>query len=89
MIDNGALNFLGIFILVFIISLVFGYIFNYVNFDEVWIYGFSRNISKGMVIYRDFNVVTTRLYYFIVSVLIKIFGNYMIVMGAFNAFIVS
>lgn len=87
--NKKIISFLGIFILVFIISLVFGYIFNYVNFDEVWIYGFSRNISKGMVIYRDFNVVTTPLYYFIVSVLIKIFGNYMIVMGAFNAFIVS
>lgn len=78
-----------LFFLVFLISFIMTYVLTPITFDEVWIYGFTYNVSKGMVIYRDFNVVTTPLYYFIGSIFIKIFGNYMIVLGIFNALIVS
>ena len=53
--------------------------------DEVWLYGFSYNLSKGMMIYRDYNVVTTPLYFFLVNIFIKIFGNYIIVMHIFDS----
>lgn len=88
-INNKIIFSLILFIFVFFISFIVTYIFTPITFDETWIYGFSYNISKGMIIYRDFNVITTPLYYFIGAIFIKIFGNYMIVLGIFNALLVS
>ena len=81
--------YLFLFILVFGITFVVSYICLPCDYDEIWLYGFSFNISKGLVIYRDFNVVTTPLYYMIGSLFIKIFGNYIIVMGVFNSILVA
>ena len=57
--------------------------------DEVWTYGFSYNISKGMVIYRDFNVLQMPLYFLIGSAFITIFGDYVISLGVFNAILIA
>lgn len=76
---------LGLFIFSFIFSFILFYVFQSVYCDEVWVYGFSYNISKGMIIYRDFNVLQMPLYFFIVSFFIKIFGNYIIVMHIFDS----
>ena len=54
-----------IIILLFIIFLLFNLIISPLNLDEIWSYGFSYNISKGVVIYRDFNVLQTPLYFFL------------------------
>ena len=45
--------------------------------DEIWNYGFSYNISRGMVIYRDFNVLQTPIFFFIGSLFIDIFGHHL------------
>lgn len=78
-----------IFIITFVITLFSVYILTPVFCDEIWAYGFSYNISRGMVIYRDFNVLQTPLYFFIISWLIKLFGPYMIYMGIFNSILCS
>lgn len=78
-------NFIFLFVLSFIFSFVVFYMCQFVYCDEVWVYGFSYNISKGMLIYRDFDVLQMPLYFFIVSIFLKIFGNYLIVMHIFDS----
>lgn len=46
-------------------------------------------MTKGLTLYKDFSVVTTPLYYFIGSVFIKIFGNYIISTQIFDAILIS
>ena len=76
--NKVMLKYIFVFILSFLFSFVFFYVFQSIYCDEVWVYGFSYNISKGMIIYRDFNVLQMPLYFFIASLFIKIFGNYLI-----------
>lgn len=83
--NKKFLEYLLIFCGSFLFSFIFFYVLGSVYCDEVWVYGFSYNISKGMVIYRDFNVLQMPLYFFIASVFIKIFGNYIIVMHIFDS----
>ena len=66
-----------LFILFCILIFCYVHFFSYMSRDEIWNYGFSYNISKGMVPYRDFNMVITPLFNFIGSFFIKIFGNYL------------
>lgn len=63
-----------LFFSIFIVSLLVTYVIIPIWSDQIWSYSFSYNISKGMIIYRDFNVVQTPLYFFIASIFIKIFG---------------
>lgn len=83
------LVYVGLFLGVFFISFIVTYVCMPVGCDDVWLYGFSYNISKGLVIYRDYNVITTPLYYFIGCYFIKLFGNYIISIGILNAMLVS
>ena len=83
------LKYLFIFISSFIFSFLFIYVIGSIYCDEVWLYGFSTNIYKGLMIYRDYNVVTTPLYFFFTSFFIRIFGNYMIVTHIFDSIIFS
>ena len=83
---NKKLLFYSIlFIISFCIIFFVTYVCMPLNYDEVWTYGFSYNVSQGLVIYRDFNVVTTPLYYFINCIFIKIFGDHIISSQIFNS----
>lgn len=86
---NKIFLYLFLFIFVFLISFIVTYVCVPIECDEVWLYGFCYNISKGMIIYRDFNVVTTPLYYFIGCLFLKVFGNYIISISIFNSILVS
>ena len=48
---------IGLFIFTFLINY-----FSIVNNDVIWNYGFSYNVSKGLKMYKDFNMVITPLY---------------------------
>ena len=78
-----------LFIVLFIISFVFSFIIAHVWCDQIWSFGFSYNISKGMMIYKDFNVVQMPLYFLIASIFIKIFGNYMISTCVFDSLLLA
>ena len=82
---NNVLKYFMLFIFYFIISFFFVYVLMPTFCDEIWTYGFSYNISKGMIIYRDFNVLQTPLYFFIGACFIKIFGAYMLSLAIFNS----
>ena len=82
-------KYYAIFMLFLILSFLIIYVFMPLGCDNVWLYGFSYNISKGLVIYRDFNVVTTPLYYIIGSLFVHVLGDYIIVTGVYNSLLIA
>lgn len=81
------------FFILFVAVLLFTFCFTCfclpIQGDEIWNYGFSYNISKGMVVYRDFNVLQTPFYFFIGSVFIHFFGDYLISLHLMDAILVA
>lgn len=65
-------KYIVLFIVAFVISFVYEFFIARLGMDEVWCYGFAYNISKGLVPYRDFNMIITPLYSFAGSLFIKI-----------------
>lgn len=55
--------------------------------DEVWNYGFSKNIADGLIPYKDFNMVVTPLFPLCAGFFLKVFGSSILVLHIFNAFI--
>ncbi len=77
-----------LFIFIFAFLLIFN-LFIYPNgFDEIWNYGFSYNILNGDLPYRDFNMVLTPLYSFLMAIPLFIFGNNILVFHIFNVFVI-
>ena len=76
--------FMTIFILLTVISII-----QTIDNDQIWAYGFSYNIAKGLIPYKDFNMIIGPLYSLLFSIPIKIFGNYIIAYKIFHALIYS
>lgn len=68
-------RYIFVFTLVFLIYEFFGWGITYG--DPVANYGFSYAISKGQIPYRDFNIITTPLYAFTMSIGLLFFNNYL------------
>lgn len=64
--------FIGLFIFIMGFLMTF---YSYPNQDWVWNYGFSLNVSKGLIMYKDFNMVITPLYPFVIGNFMRIFGS--------------
>lgn len=75
--------------LIFITFLLFNLIISPLNLDEVWNYGFTTNIFNGSIPYKDFNMVITPFYPFIMSLLMHIFGNNMLFFHIENSIIIT
>ena len=78
-----------IFFLIFMLVFLIPYIFIGCFGDEIWNYGFAYNISRGLVPYRDFNMIITPFYNFVLGFLIFIFGHHFYVMCIFNSLIIT
>lgn len=63
----------------FFIFLIWNLILVPVNLDEIWNYGFSHNMYSGLVPYRDFNMIITPFYNFLMSLGFHLFGSSMLV----------
>ena len=83
------ISYILLFIIIFIITLIVSYIINPLWGDQVWSYGFSYYISKGLIMYRDFNTIQMPLYFILDSVFIKIFGNYLIAANIFDSLLIT
>ena len=70
-------KYIILFLIVFLLTFIFGFFFYSIYIDEVWNYGFAYSISKGLIPYKDFNMVITPLYPFLLSFFINLFGNYL------------
>lgn len=82
-------KYITLFLIVFSLTFIFGFFFYSIYIDEVWNYGFAYSISKGLITYKDFNMVITPLYPFLLSFFINLFGNYLYSMYIFNSLIAS
>lgn len=60
-----------------------------VCWDEVWNYGFAHNLYSGLVPYRDFNMIITPLFPFLMSLPFYMFGSNMLVFHITNALILT
>ena len=59
------------------------------DLDEIWNYNFARNIANGLIPYKDFNMLQTPLLPLIAGLLLKLFGNELIVMRALAILLIS
>lgn len=50
------------------------------NLDELWNFNFANNVEKGLIPYKDFNMVQTPLLPMVNAIFLAIFGNELIVM---------
>lgn len=76
-------------ILFFIFCYIMIFLFNFyrpIDLDLMWNYGFSQNVSKRLIMYRDFNMVITPLYPAITGLLMHILGNNMVIFYLINSF---
>ena len=73
--------------LLFLLFLLFNLILFPTNLDEIWNYGFSHNLYSGLIPYKDFNMVITPFYPFIMSLGFHIFGSSMLVFHVEHAII--
>ncbi len=55
--------------------------------DEFWNYNFARNMSKGLLPYRDFNMVQTPLSACIPALLMKVFGAKFMILRVAGSFL--
>ena len=78
-----------LFILIFFVTLSIIIIKPLDNLDEIWNYNFARNISDGLVPYKDFNMVITPLLCIINGIVLKITFNELIVMRILAAILCS
>lgn len=74
---------------IFLIFLIWNLLLVPVNLDEVWNYGFAHNIYNGLIPYKDFNMVLTPLFPFLMSLPFHIFGSSMLVFHIFNALMLT
>ena len=77
------------YIFLFCIFLIWNLIIQGVNTDEIWNFGFSYGIFKGEVPYRDFNMVITPFFPFLMSLPFHIFGLNMLVYHIENALLLT
>jgi len=63
-----------VFLFFFLCILLFGYN----NTDNIWNYGMAHAIRIGEIPYKDFNIITTPLYPFIMSLFLLIWDEYIV-----------
>ena len=77
-------------LIIFTLLFIFTFFVNFYavsNNDLIWNYGFCYNVSKGLKMYKDFNMVITPLFPTIFGLLMKLFGNNTIIFFLFNTLV--
>lgn len=75
------------YVLLFLLYLLWFLIIQPIDYDEIWNYGFSYSMAKGFLPYRDFNMVITPLFNFLLSLPFHFFGGSILVFHIEGAFI--
>lgn len=80
-------------LLQFIISVLvltfFCYFIKSPHVDEIWTYGFSYNLTKGAIPYRDFNMVILPFYSLLVAIPLKLICNNLFIFHLVNSVLIS
>ena len=77
------------YIFIFLVILIFNLICSPVNLDEIWNYGFSNNLYRGLLPYSDFNMVIPIFYPWLMSLPFYLFSSNMLVFHITNAVLVT
>ena len=77
------------YIILFLLFLFYNLILSPLNLDEIWCYGFSHSLYKGLIPYLDFNMVITPFYPFVMSIPFYLFGSSMLVFHIENALLLT
>ncbi len=75
--------------LILFLFFLFKTLFEVLYEDEIWNYGFAYNIFKGLIPYRDFNMVIPPLYPFIMSIFFFLFSPNLLTMYIINALMIT
>lgn len=70
---------ISLLVLLFFLALLYMYYYRPLVDDELYGFGFGVNILKGLVPYKDFNMIITPLFSYLVAGVLGIFGEYLIV----------
>ena len=77
-----------LFLLIITITVIYTYKIRYIMDDELFNYGFAKNILDGLVPYKDFNMIIPPLFAYITAIILKIFGKNLLVYHIFTASII-
>lgn len=89
MVVSNLKNKIVFVIVMFFIFFIWNIFLVPLNLDEVWNYGFAHNMYKGLIPYKDFNMVLTPLYPFFMSLPFHLFSSSMLVFHIEQALILS
>lgn len=76
---------ISIYFFVFLFFLFLNLMINQLQNDEIWNYGFSYNLYRGLIPYKDFNMVVTPFYPFLMSLPFHLFGSNLLIFHITNA----
>jgi len=77
------------YFLIFFFFLFWNLIVQKINLDEIWNYGFIHSIYNGLIPYKDFNMVITPFYPFIMAIPLYVFGSNMLVIHIINSIMIT
>lgn len=77
-----------VFILMIIITVVYTYKVRVLVDDELFNYGFAKNIMDGLIPYKDFNMIIPPLFAYITALVLKIFGEKLLIYHILTAVII-
>ena len=81
---------ISVFFLLMCFATIYSYyLTNLYSLDEIWNYGFAKNILDGLIPYKDFNMIIPPLFPYITSFVLKIFGQKLLVYHIFIALLVT
>ena len=72
-------------IIIFFVTFTINLICLNFSLDELWSFGFSYNISQGLIPYKDFNMVIFPFYPFLNGLIMSLFGTNYLVFEITNA----
>ena len=76
------------YLLVIVITVIYTYKIRVVVDDEFFNYGFAKNILDGLIPYKDFNMIIPPLFAYITALVLKIFGQKLIIYHVLTAIII-
>ena len=77
------------YIFIFLVILIFNLLCSPINLDEIWNYGFSNNLFRGLIPYVDFNMVIPPFYPWLMSLPFYLLGSNMLIFHMTNALILT
>ena len=77
-----------IYTLLMIITVVYTYKIRVLVDDELFNYGFAKNILDGLIPYKDFNMIIPPLFAYMTAFILKIFGKKLLIYHILTAFII-